>query len=62
MDRYCEVCGRKLTTSLGPIGPVCLKKLTTKNIQQKSGMSKDDYVKQLEENDIFRENITNEEG
>jgi len=51
---YCLVCGRKLTKSLGPIGPVCMKKLQGENRKHRiRGMSREKYADLAEDLDIF---------
>lgn len=33
MSRYCVVCGRELTKTMGPVGPKCLQKIRPRNMR-----------------------------
>lgn len=53
MANYCEICGRELKKSSGPIGPTCMKKFSNKNLTISHKVSDELRLKYLKKHDIF---------
>lgn len=53
MSRYCSVCGRELTRSIGPIGPKCLQKIRGKTSRGGIRPSKAQYIKMAAKHDMY---------
>ncbi len=52
MSKYCQICGRELTKSAGPIGPKCLQKLKGKS-SRGTRLSKAQYIKMAAKHDMY---------
>ena len=51
MSHYCSVCGRKLTKTVGPIGPKCLEKINPRN--KRSYITKAQRIQAAQQYDMF---------
>lgn len=55
MAHYCQVCGKKLQKTHGPVGPVCLKKYGNKNLKC-TRVPKQVLTDYLKKHDLFGDN------